>query len=821
MLQSRARWSTAACDAQAAERLAERLKLHPAVARLLTARGITTVEEADIFLHGGKDHVHDPFLLEGMSAAVERIRRAIDSGEKIRVYGDYDADGVTSTALMTHLLHRMGADFDTYIPHRMLEGYGLNLKAIDDAKLNGVRLLVTVDTGISAVEQIAYATELGIEVIVTDHHEPPEVLPDAYAILNPKKPGCPYPNKQLAGVGVAWKLAHALTGELPEWLAEFAAIGTVADLMPLLGENRVIVKLGLGRLAGTSRPGLNALFQVSGLEGKEVTSTHLGFALAPRINASGRLQHARDSLRLLTTEDTSEADRLAQELDTLNKERQRLVDEMTEEALEVLAAGADGASPEDKVIVVAREGWNAGVIGIVAAKVLEKFYRPTIVLTIDAETGKAKGSARSIAGYDMHRALTCCEELLEHYGGHQAAAGMTLRRELLEPFRRRLIACAEEWLREDDFVPMLQVDAEVALSEVSLESIRQIEQMAPFGMGNPAPRFQLSGLDVQEMRTMGKEKQHLKLLLAQTAMETACSIEAVGFGRGAMTQRISPTSKLDMIAELSINEWNGVRKPQMMIQDMRVAELQVFDWRGEHRLQQKLAELKAAHSEPSGVLRGAVIVERQLHWPKVQLQLEESGWPVYGWDPVHGAVPLNDSAERTAFAAMTDIVLYSLPDEESSLVALLGAASGAERLFPVFADWNTDDFRLPSREAFKKAYGLLLHTGSWPAGELAQLSQFAKKSGLSVGAFRFILDVFEELQFVEQSGSLQRTVAQPKKSELDTAPSYRRRVRRNALEPSLIYSTALELTASLLQRCRTIESSDSSVARDELVEGIR
>ncbi|MDF2668719.1 MAG: recJ [Paenibacillus sp.] len=804
MLHSRARWETAACDLDAEQQLIQVLKLHPAVAKLLVARGVHTVEEADQFLNGGKDHLYDPFLLDGMQAAVDRILSALNNNEKIRVYGDYDADGVSSTALMAYLLRQLGADFDTYIPHRTLEGYGLNNQAIDLASQSGVSLLITVDTGISAVDQIAHAKQLGIDVIVTDHHEPPEQLPDALVILNPKKPGCEYPNKQLAGVGVAWKLAHALLGEVPESLAQFAAIGTVADLMPLTGENRCIVKLGLEQLAKSHYPGILALYKVCGITAKEVSSTHLGFGLAPRINASGRLQHAAEALRLLTTEDPDEAEQLAVQLDRLNKERQRIVDEMTEEAL-ALHLAAEQASAS-KVIVVAQEGWNAGVIGIVAAKLLEKYYRPVVIMTIDSETGKAKGSARSIRGYDIHKALTECQELLEHYGGHQAAAGMTLRADWIDRFRDRLNECAEQWLSEEDYIPHLRVDAEYSLSDVSLESIRQIEAMAPFGMGNPSPRFHLSGLEVQEMRTLGKDKQHLKLMLAQSVQETACSVEAVGFGRGALTELISATSKLDVIGELSVNEWNGVRKPQIIIQDMRVAELQVFDWRGVNRLVHKLGELDSGRAGASRFTSSAheslraLIVERNLHWARDRKLLMATGWLLYGWDELKGAIPLNDAAAEVPIGTATDLMLYSLPDAEASLHKLLQSAKAAERIYPVFADWNTDDFKLPSREAFKKVYTYLRQLGSWPKNDHGTLEQFSRKTGLTSAIIQFILEVFEELCLIESSGTMQHTVVSPGKTELESAIAYKRRQHRMEMEPTLIYTSAQELTEWLVLR---------------------
>jgi single-stranded-DNA-specific exonuclease len=334
MLQGKARWTVGQSEegGDKAQTLEKELNVSPFLSRLLAARGITESEQAAAFLHGGTDCIHDPFLLDGMDLAVGRIRRAIESGEKIRIYGDYDADGVSSTSLMVSLFKQLGCDFDYYIPHRVQEGYGLHNGAIDIAKEQGVSLMVTVDTGISAVEQIAYAASLGIDVVVTDHHEPPEHLPGAYALVNPKKSDCPYPFKQLAGVGVAVKLAQALLGRWPEELLEYVAIGTIADLMHLSDENRMMVKQGIERIRNTANPGLRALLEVSGVAVKDVNSTHIGFALAPRINASGRLLSADAAVRLLTTDSEQEAMQLADNLDALNKERQRIVDDMTKEA---------------------------------------------------------------------------------------------------------------------------------------------------------------------------------------------------------------------------------------------------------------------------------------------------------------------------------------------------------------------------------------------------------------------------------------------------------------------------------------------------------
>jgi single-stranded-DNA-specific exonuclease len=788
MLQSKAKWQVNDIDRTAADVLCAELKLHPVIAALLAARGITDIGEAERFLKGGKDHFHDPFLLDGMNLAVARIRQALQSDEKIRVYGDYDADGVSSTSLMTHLFRRLEARFDTYIPHRANEGYGLNEKAIELAKQSGVSLIVTVDTGISAREQVAFAAKLGIDIVVTDHHEPPELLPDAVAVINPKKYACPYPFKHLAGVGVAFKLAHALLGKPPLDLLEIAAIGTVADLMPLTGENRSIVKLGLERMQKSGFTGIQALLEVSGISDKEVTATHLGFSLAPRINASGRLDHAGDAVTLLTTDDREEAERIAVSLDELNKERQQIVEEITNEALQQVSE--DDPDGRRKVIVVAREGWNVGVIGIVAAKILERYYRPVIVLGIDPDTGMAKGSARSIPGYDMYRALTECAELLDHYGGHQAAAGMTVHQDSLEQFRDRLNVLAEEWLDGEQLVPVYKADAEFGLSDVTVDFIRQIESLAPFGMGNPAPRFVLSDLHVQEKRALGKDRQHMKLTLAQSDTSSSGAVEALGFGRGGLLELISTTAKVDILGELGINEWNGVRKPQIVIHDMRVPHIQVFDWRGVKQGVDKFAEVSAAGDNRPQSCR-AIVVEANA--PSRLLDPDRISCGLWAMDARNGIVPLNATAMDGNFSDAEDVLLLSLPDRMETFETMLDQCR-AKRIYAVFANWDRDFAKVPSREAFKQLYQAVIQRNSWAAGQVDFLEPLRRKIGLSDALIRFMLNVFEELEFIEQRNGTMQAAISPRKRDMNESRAYQNRLARSEVEQTLVYTNAQQLS---------------------------
>lgn len=790
MLDAKARWKLSAGREADAEQLAGELALHPLVARLLAVRGITTAQAARQFLFGGVEQFHDPFLLKGMRQAVDRIQQALARGEKIRVYGDYDADGISSTTLMVKLMKRLGADFDTYIPHRIHEGYGLNREALEQARNNGTALIVTVDTGISARDEIAYAKELGMDVVVTDHHEPPELLPDAAALVNPKQPGCPYPCKELAGVGVAFKLAHALLGEPPlEWL-EWAAIGTVADLMPLVDENRLIVKLGLAQMKNTSSPGLRALFGVAGVDRQAVTEVHIGFSLAPRINASGRMNHANLAVKLLTTDDDLQAELLAQELDALNKERQKLVEEIVKEAM---AQVEERQLANRRVIIVMGTGWNVGIVGIVASKLLEKFYRPAIVLAVDPETGLAKGSARSIAGFDIHQALTESADLLDHFGGHQAAAGLTLSAGRVNELEERLERLAQEWLTDEELVPIIAADLACSLEETPLAIIEQLAQLAPFGSGNPAPRFVFEGLRISEKRTIGREQQHLKLMLAAAEAETACSMEAIGFGYGAAADLIAPTARLDVLGELSVNEWNGTRRPQIVIQDLRIPGVQVFDWRG--------ARVSGGRSSglPSGC--GLLVFDRRAvdgigeGWRR-----SASIW--LGGAPGSGLpAPLNGAAEQTDYRELKDLILYALPPYEEWLEHALADLRQVRRIYTVFADGHEEwGGVLPERETFKSFYALLRKEGRLNVADERIWPALKKRFGASKPAVQLMLDVFEELGFVEKEalGREYRVAASPAKRDLSESELYRRQSSRGRMEQLFIYSSAAELSAQVL-----------------------
>lgn len=765
MLRPKTRWRMVEADEQLSRNLAEILGIHPVVARILVSRGIENPEQAERFLNIDPSRFHDPLLLDDMESAVERIQFALEKGEKILVYGDYDADGVSSTGLMMELLSRLEADVRYYIPNRFREGYGLNRTALHHAREAGTDLVITVDTGISAAEEAEEARRLGLDLIITDHHEPPSELPEALAVINPKKPSCPYPFKGLAGVGVAFKLAHALLKRVPEEFLEMAALGTIADLVPLVDENRVIASLGLDRMNRRRHLGLAALMDVAGIKG-DARSNHVAFFLGPRINATGRLDSADRAVRLLLTDDRTEAQSIAEELDRMNRERQQLVEAIFSEAE---AQMLEDPERHRKVIVVASEGWNIGVIGIVASRLVETYYRPAIVLGIEEETGLAKGSARSIEGFDIYRALTACDDLLAQYGGHPMAAGMTLPAENLPELQERLTELAEQWLTEEDYIPLMRVDAKLDLKDVGPELIAQLDQLEPYGFGNPTPCFRISGAGLSRMQVVGSERNHLKLTLSREGY----SLDAVGFRMGSLAKDIAPHSSPDCLGELTLNEWNHRRVPQLKIRDVAVDHVQVFDWRS-NRISKERLQAVAVHPQT------VVFVS--------SLEKEGKNDSLYlSWD----------SEELPDLASCRRLVFADLPPSLERFERVVRSASRVERLYFAYGDASLDPvfFHVPDRERFKLLYGVLLQKKDVYLKR--DLEGLHRRTGMSKRMITFILKVFAELGFLRRNGERWSMVEKPAKRSLEESKTYRKQQERERVWTKLVYSSYRDLCVYL------------------------
>ena len=539
-------------------------------AQILYQRGIQTPQALVAFLHPSLDNLHDPYLLHDMEKAVERIRRAIEDYEQILIYGDYDADGMTSASILKEALEELGAECQVYLPNRFTDGYGPNQSVYKYfIEQQAVSLIVTVDNGVAGHEAIAFAQEAGVDVIVTDHHSLPNQLPDAYAIIHPEHPAGNYPFKELAGCGVAFKLATALLEQVQPDLLDLVAIGTIADMVSLTDENRVMVQYGLSLLKQSERIGLQEMMRLAGLEPSQVNEETVGFQLAPRLNALGRLDDPNPAIELLTGFDEEEVAAIAAMIDEKNTERKDLVQAIYEEAKSLVQA-------DKPVQVLAAEGWNPGVLGIVAGRLLEELQQPVIVLSIQG--GLAKGSARSVEAVDIFQALNDHRQLFVAFGGHSGAAGMTLQVENLEALSEVLTAFILENQLDLTQKPSLVLDEELNLAELSLDSVKSLEKLAPFGMNFAKPIFFLRDVQVESARTMGQDNAHLKLRL----LKDGVNVDLVAFGQGQLAQEFSQVKDLELAVHLSVNQWNGHRTIQLMLVDARVHGVQLFDIRAKN-----------------------------------------------------------------------------------------------------------------------------------------------------------------------------------------------------------------------------------------------
>ena len=556
-------WKIPSPDPKLQRSLSNHFKIHPIIAQLLINRGVMTLEAVESFLSPELSRLHDPFLLKDMDIAVKRIRQAQERKERVLVFGDYDVDGVTSSAIMHRALKKVGIEVINHIPHRMQDGYGLNENVIAIAKEKGVSLLITVDCGITAYREVEMLNAQGIEVIIFDHHEPSDhTLPRAYAVVNPKRKDCPYPFKDLASVGLIGKFTQAFCGAIDEDDLDLIALGTIADVVPLRGENRIFVKWGLPKIGDTKNKGLSALIDVAKIKGKPIRPYYVGFILGPRLNATGRMHSAQKSLDLLLSEDDVEAYALAQLLEETNTERQKFQKEVVEEAVRLVEQEIN--FNDHKVIVLSKEGWHKGVLGIAASRVTEMYYRPTIIISLEAGVGTA--SARSIDGFHLHEALTHCSEILENFGGHRLAAGLTIRSENIDQFRNQINDFAKAVLQGRQLIPSLAIDCEIPLNNIDLDLINNMDLLEPYGEGNASPVFCSRGLTVRgKPAVMGKETLKFWLTDGQSV------VSAVGFGLAKYRDLVSAGGKLDIAYELSIDDWNKAPTAQLKVKDIKIS----------------------------------------------------------------------------------------------------------------------------------------------------------------------------------------------------------------------------------------------------------
>lgn len=555
-------------DITEVDRLAGELGIPDVLSRILLQRGIDGFDKAQVYFRPELEKLHDPYLMKDMDIAVERLHRALENGENILVYGDYDVDGVSGCSLLYLALSKMvGNKISYHIPDRIKEGYGLSRSALDKCKAKDITLVVTIDCGVTAVDEVKYARELDIDVIICDHHEPGDEMPPAVAILDPKRRDCPYPFKELAGVGVGFKFLQGLYKHLDlpqsdlEPFLDLVAIGSCADIVPLVDENRILVRHGLDRINFDPRHGVKALLNSSGVERREVNSGLIVFVIAPRINAVGRMGDARRAVQLLAAKNPQQARTMARELERENRLR-RNVDEATfKEAQEIIENQLDVEN--DNALVVYKDGWHPGVIGIVASRIVEKYYRPAIMIAIQDGIGKA--SARSVSGFNIYEAIKACSEFLTAFGGHKYAAGLTIEAEKIPAFIKKFKTVTETNIADEDLVPVTKIDCEIELNEFNDRLIRLLKLMGPFGPQNLRPIFCSRGLKiVSEPQIVGKN--HLKLCLEQNGV----SMNAIGFNLGDRLDDIMENSGIvDVVYVMEENYWNGRKELQLRLKDIK------------------------------------------------------------------------------------------------------------------------------------------------------------------------------------------------------------------------------------------------------------
>lgn len=542
--------------------LAQALSISSATASLLLGRGVTTIDEASAWLSAVR--THDPFLIPDMDAAVDRLHRAVSHRERVCFYGDYDVDGMSATSVYLSFFRGLGADVRAYVPHRLREGYGLNEGAVRRLAADGVTLLVTSDCGTTAHREITLANQLGMDVVVTDHHQSDEQMPPALAVMNPHRRDARYPFTGLCSAGLAYKVASAYqskygAGAVPlESLLDLVALATIADVVPLQDENRAFVRDGLAQISRGARCGIRALKQAAGVT-RDCTADTVAFRLGPRLNAAGRLDDAMIGVQLLTTESEAEAKRLAEHLEQLNRARQELEARTMDEAL----AQLDGREVPAAVVLASR-GWHLGVVGIVAARLMERFHRPAIVIAVHHD-GVGKGSARTVPGFDLFQGLTACRQDLLAFGGHPSAAGLTIREERIPAFAERFAAVVAEWTQVSQSVPTLHLDSEVTLEEITLQLLREIGTLHPFGAGNPEPMFAVKRLDILQARVVAEK--HLKMTVRQGR---SLPFDSIGFGmRSLEEQGVSLNMPVDVAFTPELNHWNGYDRIQLRIRALR------------------------------------------------------------------------------------------------------------------------------------------------------------------------------------------------------------------------------------------------------------
>lgn len=740
------------------------------VLQILMERGYDSLEAINNLLDPDARGLYDPNFMHDMELGVDRIQQAIMNGEKIVIYGDYDVDGITSTALMYETLEELGAEVEYYIPDRFKDGYGPNVEVYKRLIDEGVSLIVTVDNGVAGHEAIDYANQHGVDVVITDHHELPETLPDAYAIIHPRHPEGDYPFGELSGVGVAFKVAAALLEELPQDVLDLVALGTVADLVSLTGENRILVKYGLQLLQQTMRPGLQSLYKVAGIEVPTITEETIGFSLAPRLNALGRMENGSLGVELLTTLDEERAEELAKTTNQLNIKRQEEVNKIVEEAVAQLA----NKSENHLVNVVAGNNWHEGVVGIVASRLVDMTGKPSLVLSIDEKTGIAKGSGRSIEAFQMFDALDSHRDILMKFGGHHMACGLSLDKEKLSDLQQVVDEEGKKQGIEHATKPVVKV-IPVNLDDVDLDLEAQLEALAPFGTDNHRPVFEFKDYEVNAVQAIGQQKNHLKLQLQSNNSQ----VDALDFGIGS--KKISEIERnknsVRLIGTLGKNVWQSRVNLQIMIEDILLDDSNtgtVVEIQRKNKLTKSMFQQKATY----------VFFDKKLYNQVMPYLADSSEAYLYNF---------SDDKKLNC----DTLIVVDCPDNIEKLKSLLSKATVKHFIFVGYTRENTYLNGLPTREQFGRLYKFSqTHTNVNIRRDLQKLADYLKlKRELLV----FMINVFFEAKFVKIENGLMSGNTNVTPHSLEDTSSYQTYLQKMKAQKSLIYSKSTDLQKWILK----------------------
>lgn len=742
--------------------LAKELDLSFNLVRLCVERGQDSVDKIHEFLSPNPQLIHDPYLMHDMEKAVQRIQNAIENGELIYIFGDYDADGITSTTILYETLEMLGAQVSYYLPNRFKDGYGPNIRVFQEAIDEGNTLIITVDCGIAAHEPITFAMENGCDVILTDHHEIPDEIPKAYAVVHPRHPDADYPCRDLSGAGVAFKLAQALLGEFPEEMVELAAIGTIADLVSLTDENRTIVKLGISQMKQTQRMGLISLFEKLAVKTEQLDEKTIGFQIAPRLNALGRLGDATPGVQLLTTFDEEEASQIVTFMQNENEKRQSLVNQIVEEAKPFIETQND-----QPLLLLAHKGWHEGVLGIVASRIVEQTGKPTLVLSISEDGLTAKGSGRSLGEFNLYDALTSVKDQLVKFGGHHMAAGLTIETVLLPSIMKGLESFAQKHLDLLTAKPVLNIDEWIAMEDVDVNWIESLSSLKPYGTDNDEPVVAIKGIDVQSVQLLGSDKNHLKVVLKD---KTNHSLQALAFGRGNWSDSLQPETPVQVVGTLEINEWQNNRLPQLMIKDITVEGSIIIDWR--------TSKISNTHLSLENTLYLATNPE---YVAELEKRIPDSS----------KALELEAYIQGKEEPNVNSFVLFDLP-KSMEVVTSFFKMSGNKPLYIIsYTKKSIMTMGIPDKAKFGLVYKYIQSHSSIPYND--QLLAVAHYLKIPLEQFRVILKVFFELEFVKIVDGQLMIHESPKTNNLEESTLLSSLKEQLSLEQKFNYSQFQEL----------------------------